>query len=164
MKNLRSESLCFLLLQGLGSESVMAQFGNPYGNRLGRQRGRPQRQPQHTPKAPEPQTAEEIVDGRMPIIVEAIGLDPFEEAVVRSTLVKHVQQKIELQILNLEQDKMREELEKVNKSQNAELEAGLPAEKFAAYMEFQDDGFRAKRKKKKKKSKEGKKVKKSSIC
>ncbi len=160
MKNLLSVSLFFVLLLGLGSESVMAQFGNPYGNQLGRQRGMPrQQQPQHTPKPPEPQTAEEIVDGRMPTIVEAIGLDPFEEAVVRSTLVKHVQQKIELQILNLEQDKMREELEKVNKSQNAELEAGLPAEKFAAYMEFQDDGFRAKRKKKKKKSKKDKKEK-----
>ena len=83
-------------------------------------------------------------------------LDPFEEAVVRSVLVNSVQKRMELQILKLEPQKMKEEYEKIRKQQDEELKAGLPEEKYQIYLQLQDNPSKTKRKQKKKKKKERK--------
>ncbi len=134
----------------------MAQYGygNGYGNGYGRGRSAVP-QAQESPREEKPLTAEEIVDLRMPSITENVGLNPFEEAVVRTSLVKHVQQRIELQILKLEGNDLREALEKIQKSQDEELKTGLPQEKYDAFIAFQERNFKkTKKKKKKKKSKD----------
>lgn len=104
-------------------------------------------------------TAEEIVAEQMPAFKEALGLTVFEEAVVSSVLTKYVQQRIELQILKLEPQKMKESYEAIQRNQEKELQEGLPPEKFEAYMNLQEENFRnldktAKEKTKKKKKKQ----------
>ncbi|MEC8830817.1 MAG: hypothetical protein VX772_00495 [Bacteroidota bacterium] len=133
--------------------SAQYGYGSPYGYGGMYGRGRsyvPQAGPVDNQKPETPPTAEEIVDEQMPSITEAIGLDPFEQAVVRTSLVQSVQQRIELQILELEPLKMKEEIEKIKMRQDAELKAGLPEDKFNAFMELQENQFKAKKKKKKK--------------
>jgi hypothetical protein len=51
---------------------------------------------------------------------------------------------------------MKEEVEKIKRRQDAELKAGLPEDKFEAFMELQENQFKAKRKKKRKKDKKDK--------
>ena len=152
MKKIRT--VLFVLLAIFASDSLIAQYGygNPYGygNRYGRQRSSIP-QAQAPPKEPEKLTAEQIVDEQLPSITEALGLDAFEEAVVRTTLIKSVQQRIELQILELEATKMQEAVEKIRNRQNEELKAGLPEDKYDAFLELQKNRFKAKKKKKKKK-------------
>ena len=157
---------CSIMLMGA---ELQAQYGyggrGGYGNRggygsrggYGRQRNTiPQAQ---TPqKEPVPLTAEQIVDNEMPSISEALDLNPFETAVLSSTLKKYVQQRIEMQILELTPEQMREGMEKITKNQEKELKAGLPLEKFEAFVELQKKGVKKtqkekKRKRKKKKSK-----------
>ncbi|MHA7862777.1 hypothetical protein [Flagellimonas marinaquae] len=138
---------------------MSAQFGSQFGNRSMYGRGRtsiPQAGPVESQKEETPPTAEEIVDSQMPSITEALELDPFEQAVVRTSLVQSVQQRIELQILQLEPLKMNEEMQKIKRRQDAELKAGLPEDKFEAFMELQENQFKAKKKKKKKKNKKDK--------
>jgi hypothetical protein len=143
--------LAFLLLF-LSSSSIAAQYG--YGSQYGRQRQRSAiPQAQTPPKEPEAKTAAQLVDEQIPKITESLGLDPFEEAVFRSTLVKYVQKRMELQILKLEPQKMKEEYEKLAKLQDQELKAGLPEDKYDKYLELQKNQFKAKKKKKKKKKK-----------
>ncbi|AKA36204.1 hypothetical protein [Flagellimonas lutaonensis] len=142
-KSLQLFTAVFLLLF---ASSLEAQYG--YGNRYGRRTSIPQAQ---TPqKEPEPKTAEEYVEERMPKIIEALELDPFEEAVVRTTLTKYVQKRMELQILKLDPKKMKEEFEKIQKLQDAEIKAGLPEEKYENYLALQKNQLKKKRKKKKK--------------
>ena len=124
-----------------------AQIGN---NRFGRGRSAIP-QAQTPPKEPEKLTAAEYVDKEMPEIKEVMELDPFEEAVVRSVLEKYVQKRIELQILKLEPQKMKEEFAKLQELQDEELKASLPEEKFQTYLELRENPTKAKRKKKKKK-------------
>lgn len=116
--------------------------------------------PQANDEKPEPKalTAEEIVEREMPNITEAAQLNPFEQAVVSSILTKYIQQRIELGILDLEPQKTREKLEQIRKNQNAELEAGLPEEKYKLILEIQEKGVR-KVKSGKKKGKKNKKKK-----
>ena len=141
------------IMMFLGSVEVLsAQFGSPFNNGYGRGRSTVPRA-QDTPKPPEPMTVEEVVDDRMPSITEALELNPFEEAVVRTTLIKYGQQRTELRILELEPNKMREEMEKISKKQEAEMKAGLPEDKFEAYLELQKNYFNTKKMKKKKKKK-----------
>ena len=128
---------------------VSAQYGN--NNRFGRQQRSAIPQAQTPPEEPKPKTADELVDEQMPRITQEIGLDPFEEAVVRSTLVKYVTKRLELQILKLEPKKMKEEYEKLADSQTEELKAGLPEDKYQAYVELEQRRFKGKKKKKKKK-------------
>lgn len=135
--------LCFTTSQ------IQAQYG--YGNRNGRQ-GR-NTIPQAPPREPEVKTPEEIVNEEMPNITSEIGLDPFEEAVVRTILIKYIQKHSELRILQLEPRKMKEEVEKLQKSQDEELKAGLPEEKYDAFKELQKNRFKKIKKKKKKKKK-----------
>jgi hypothetical protein len=148
MRTLTKISLIVLLLS---SSLSIAQFGRQ--NRFGRQGRTAIPQAQTPPKEPEAKTASQIVDEQMPNISETLELDPFEEAVVRSTLVKYVQKRLELQILKLEPEKTREEYKKIAKLQDEEIKAGLPEDKFKAYLELQKNRFKTKRKKKKKKSK-----------
>lgn len=131
---------------------IQAQFGNGYGNNgYGRrQSGIPQTQ--QTPEKAEPLTAEEIVESQMPAISEALELNPFEKAVVSTTLVKYMKQRIEIQILQLEADKMKEAYEKINLNQDAELKAGLPEEKYQAFLSLKEDGIKKTKRKKKKKN------------
>lgn len=137
----------------IGDLAAQYGYGSPYGNRYGRRQSTIPRA-QETPQEVEPPTAEEVVDQQMPSISEALGLNPFEEAVVRTTLLQSVQQRIELQILQLEPLKMKEEYEKVLKKQNDELKAGLPEDKYNAFIELQENSFKPKKKKKKKNKKD----------
>ncbi|MFT0715192.1 hypothetical protein [Flagellimonas lutimaris] len=161
MKSTQTLFFITLLIGVLTVNDMYAQYGygSPYGRRSMYGRGRsaiPEAGPVDTPKDETPPTAEEIVDEQMPSITEALGLDPFEEAIVRTTLVQSVQQRIELQILELEPLKMKEEVEKIQRRQDAELKAGLPEDKYEAFVELQENRFRAKKKKDKKKKKKNK--------
>ena len=142
-------TLCIIVFCLIGTETVSSQFGN--NNRFGRQQRSAIPQAQTPPEEPKPKTADELVDEQMPRITKEIGLDPFEEAVVRSTLVKYVTKRLELQILKLEPKKMKEEYEKLADSQTEELKAGLPEDKYQAYVELEQRRFQGKKKKKKKK-------------
>ena len=92
-------------------------YGSGYGYGYGRQRSAIPRV-QETPKEPEPKTAEQIVDQEMPGIAEALELNEFEEAVLSSTLKKYVQKRIEMQILELSPEQMREGMEKITEAQD----------------------------------------------
>ncbi len=134
---------------------LIALFGiselNAQVNRgmYGRQRSSLPRGPVER-QEPKPQTAEDIVAEEMPKITEALNLNEFEQAVVSSILTRYVDQRIQLQLLELSPEKMREGLEKIQKNQQAELEAGLPEDKFLALEEYQKNGYKFKKKKKKK--------------
>ncbi|UJH67147.1 hypothetical protein [Allomuricauda sp. SCSIO 65647] len=134
----------------LFAQGLEAQFNRQMGGRRG---GSVVPRAQTPQKEPEPMTAEEYVDERMPKIIEALELDPFEEAVVRTTLTKYVQKRMELHILKLEPKKMREEFEKIQEQQNAEIKAGLPEEKYQAYLDLQKNQLKKKKRKEKKEKK-----------
>ena len=138
----------------LSTSVLTAQYG--YGNnRYGRQQGGRSSIPQAQapPKEVVPKTADEIVDEEMPNITKSVGLDPFEEAVVRSTLVKYLRKRMELQILEIEPQKMKEEFKKIQKLQDEDLKAGLPEEKYEAFQELLKNNLKAKKKKEKKNKK-----------
>lgn len=136
-------------------------YGRGYGRGFGRSRSAiPQAQTQ--PEAPKPKTAAEIVDGEMPSIVEALGLDEFETAILTSVLKKYVQERIEAQILELPPEKMREVYAKITERQDEELKAGLPLEKYEAFVQLQKDGVAKTLKEHKKEDKKRKKKKKKS--
>ncbi|MFS4469202.1 hypothetical protein [Maribacter sp. 2210JD10-5] len=144
--------LCFI-----GSET-MAQYG--YGGRGGYGYGRQRSavpQAQTAQKPPEPKTAEQIVDDEMPSITEALSLNEFESAILSSVLKKYVQERIEAQILKLPPEKMREVYENITKRQDEELRAGLPSEKYEAFVALQKDGVSKTLKKKKKEKKKKRK-------
>ncbi|MEM1336565.1 MAG: hypothetical protein AAF717_18730 [Bacteroidota bacterium] len=146
MKSITTFSLITLLL--LFGGYLNAQVG--VGNRFGRQRTAIPQAPTPPPE-PENLTAEEVVEKEMPEIKKLMELDPFEEAVVRSVLEKYVQKRMELQILQLEPNKMKEEYLKIQEMQDAELKASLPEEKFQTYLELRENRSKVKRKQKKKK-------------
>ena len=155
--NIEKKLLFALLMLILSGTTAMAQYGygrgyNGYG--YGRQNnGIPQ--VDQTPEKEDPPTAKEIVDSQMPTIKETLGLNAFEEAVMTSVLTKYIQQRIELQILQLDQDKTRAALDDILENEDAELKAGLPEEKYEAFKQLQKDGFQ-KTKKKNKKNKKNK--------
>ncbi len=158
--------LITILIILLIAPEIEAQFGN--GGRGGGGRGgfgRQQRsaipQSQAPPKEEAPKTAEQIVDAEMPSIVASLGLDPFEEAILSTTLKKYMQERIELQILKLPNDKIREAYEKINKRQDEELKAGLPIEKYDAFVALQKSGLSKAKKDLRKEEKKKKKKKKS---
>lgn len=154
--------LAVLLL--VGSECY-AQFGRGqqgFGGRgaygYGRQRSAIP-QAQEAPKKEEPKTAEQIVDDTMPSVVEALQLNEFETAVLSSILKKYVQERIEAQILKLPPEKMKEVYIKISERQDEELKAGLPPEKYEAFIELQKNGVAKTIKNNKKKEKKRKKKK-----
>ena len=132
----------------LGFSELCGQVGQR--GMYGRQRSGIPRTPVER-QEPKPKTAEEIVEEQMPKITEALSLNDFEQAVVSSILTKYVDQRIQLQLLELSPEKMREGLEKIQINQQAELKAGLPEEKFNALEEYQKNGYKLKKKKKKRK-------------
>ncbi len=159
-------ALFTLLLTGV---ELQAQYGYGggggygYGGRgSGYGRGRSGiPQAQEPQKEPENLTADEIVDNEMPEIAAALELNGFETAVLSSVLKKYVQERIEMQILKLTPDKMREKMEKITERQEEELKAGLPMEKYEAFVELQKNGVAKTNKEKKKKEKKQKKKKKT---
>lgn len=163
LKHLIALSAIFLL-----SAEIQAQYGyggrgygygSGYGYGYGRQRSAvPQIEENH--KEPEPMTADQIVDAEMPGIAEALELNEFEKAVLSSVLKKYIKERIEMQILKLDADQMRAGMEKITKKQDEELKAGLPIEKYDAFVEMQKNGLK-KTKIQKKKEKKRKKKKKS---
>ncbi len=140
----------FSVLLMAGMQLVEAQYG--YGGYYGRRRSVvPQAE---TPvKEPEPKTAEELVAEEMPKIIEAVELNEFEAAVVSTILTKYVQQRIELQILKLSPEDTREALENIAQAQREEMEQSLPAEKYEAILDLEQNGYKKLKKKKKKKKK-----------
>lgn len=150
-------ALLTLLLMG-AAFAAEAQYGYyGYGGYYGRRQSIvPQAE---TPdKKPEPKTADEIVGEEMPGIIEAAELNEFEAAVVRSSLTRYVQQRIELDILKLSPDDTREALEKINRAHREELETGLPPEKYQAIVLLQENGYNAKKLEKEKRKKKKKKT------
>ncbi len=145
-------TLCILFI---GTE-FYGQFGNR-GNTRGafnRQSAIPRTQ--EAPEKEDPKTAAQMVDEQMPSITEALDLNDFEVAVMASILKKYVQERIEMQILKLPPEKMREGFQKINERQTEELQASLPPEKYSAFVDLQSNGV-AKTIKKKKKAKKKKK-------
>ena len=157
-------ALFALLLTGV---ELQAQYGYGgggygYGGRGTYGRGRSSiPQAQEPQKEPENLTAEEIVDKEMPAIAGALELNEFETAVLSSVLKKYVQERIEMQILKLSPDKMREKMEEITARQDEELKAGLPLEKYEAFVELQKNGVAKTNKEKKKKEKRKKKKRKT---
>lgn len=138
--------LLFLILLSLPVQAQVG-YGYPYGQRRGSSLPRG---PEQGPEEAKPLTAQEIVEKQMPMILDAVELNPFEEAVVRSILTKYVQKRIELQILELDQETTRETLERIKREQDEELKQSLSPEKFDAFMSLYEDGKKAKKKKRKK--------------
>lgn len=159
--------LILIILVIFASGELQAQYGRGYGgggygygggNGYGRQRSAIP-QVQETPKEPEPKTAEQIVDDEMPGITDALELNAFEVAVLSSTLKKNLQKRIEMQILELSPEQMREGMEKITAAQDEELKAGLPPEKYEAFVEMQENGLQKTKKEKKREKKRKKKKK-----
>ena len=144
--------IIFFIVTTLFGTEMHAQFGNP--SRFGSQRSAiPQGPTAAEQQEPEKLTAEQYVDKEMPNLIEVMSLDAFEEAVVRSILVKSVQKRMELQILKLEPKKMQEEFAKTIKIQDEALKANLPEEKYNLYLAMRENPTKTKRKQKKKKKK-----------
>ncbi|NVJ72460.1 MAG: hypothetical protein HWD80_04105 [Flavobacteriaceae bacterium] len=141
------------------SAEAMAQYGYGgygYGRRdmYGRRMSVVPRTMTEMNKEPENLTAEQIVEQQMPAFKEALGLTVFEEAILSTVLTKYVQQRIELQILKLDPQKMKEQYQIIQENQEKELQQSLPPEKFEAYMELQEENFRNLDKKAKENNKE----------
>lgn len=140
----------FLLLLILCAPMAEAQYGYGNGYYGGRRRSAVPRADEPVKKA-EPLTAEQIIENEMPQLTEALELNDFEQAVVSTILTKYIQQHIELQLLKLDADQTREGLEKISTNQEAELKAGLPEDKYNAFVELQKTGFKKNKKQQKKK-------------
>ncbi len=141
------------------SAEAMAQYGYGgygYGRRdmYGRRMSVVPRTMTEMNREPENLTAEQIVEQQMPAFKEALGLTVFEEAILSTVLTKYVQQRIELQILKLDPQKMKEQYQIIQENQEKELQQSLPPEKFEAYMELQEENFRNLDKKAKENNKE----------
>ena len=126
-------------------------MGSQYGRRSAS--GLPQID---TSVEPEEKTITETVDEQMPKIIEVIGLDPFEAAIVRNSLINSLQKQKELRILQLPAEENRKALIKLIDEQKNELKNSLPEEKYQAYMEMLKDPYKAERVKKREKRKEKK--------
>ncbi|MEE9365005.1 MAG: hypothetical protein V3U92_20575 [Cellulophaga sp.] len=159
MKNIKCLFITSFVLF-LSITEIQAQYGNGYGNNgYGRRRRSSIPATQTPQKEVKPPTAKEIVAGQMPKITELLELNAFEQAIMSTTLIKYVQQRIEIQILELTPEKTKESFEQIHKKQDAELKENLPADKYEAFVALQEDGFKRNKKKKKKKSKKKRKSK-----
>ncbi len=140
-----------LIILFFGMTPVLNAQYNQYQRNTGRRRTIPQAQ--EPVKKAEPLTADEMVAVQMPKITEALSLNDFEQAVLTSILTKYVQQRIELQILNLSPEKTREARENIDRKQDEEFKASLPEEKYDALIEYQQNGGKKVKSKKRKKKK-----------
>lgn len=153
--------VAFVVALFSGSD-LMAQYGYGYGSGYGYGYGRYRNNipsVEQEPKKPEPMTASEIVDAEMPEIAEALELNDFETAVLSATLKKYVQQRIEMQILELTPDQMRAGMERITQEQDKELQVGLPQDKYEAFVALQKQGVKKTQKDKKKEKKKKQKKK-----
>lgn len=149
MKAILKHLTIFILLFGM-VPVLQAQYST--NGSTGRRRPIAPRSQEPIEKA-EPMTADQMVAAEMPKITEALALNDFEQAVLTAILTKYVQQRIEVQILNLGPEKTHEAYENINRKQDEEFKASLPAEKYDALIEYQQNGgkkVKSKRKKKKK--------------
>ena len=148
------KNLLVIIVTLLSLSWAQAQYGNGYG-RQGQRRNRiPQAQ---TPqKEQEPLTPEQMVDNEMPKIIERIQLNDFEAAIMRSTLLKFLKARNEIFLSNLPQRETQEAIAKLFEKQDEELKAGLPQDKYEAFVELKNNGFKKKKKKKKRKKKKNK--------
>lgn len=149
----------FLIISSVTLNAQYGYGGGGYGGYgrggYGYGRGRSAIPQAETPeKEPEVLTAEQIVEGEMPKITEALELSEFEQAIVSSILTNTIQKRMELGILKLDADKTRAALEKIYKTQEEELKASLPEDKYDAFIKLQEDGFKKSKKEKKKKKKD----------
>lgn len=153
--------LIVLFIFFLTASETQAQYGNGYGRSSGAYNSQISSIPQaqDIPKEEVPKTATQIIDTEMPSIVASLELDPFEEAILSTTLKKYMQERIELQILKLPNDKMKEAYEKIAKKQDQELRAGLTIEKYDAFIALQKSGLSKAKKDLKKKERKMKKSK-----
>ncbi|MBC2840688.1 hypothetical protein [Robiginitalea sp. SC105] len=141
--------LTLMLIGGLFAAEAQYGYGNnPY---YGGRRRNVVPQAEAPPKKVEPKTAEELVSEEMPGIIQAVGLNEFEAAVVSSILTKYVQKRMELQILELTPEATQEALERLGIDQRRELEEGLPEDKYQAMIELEESRYNTKKFKKKKK-------------
>lgn len=145
------------ILLSLPSLEAQYGYGYGYGNGYGRNRMRNQFPDTQSQEKKEPLTAEEIVELQMPKILEVIDFNAFEQAIMKTTLTKYIKKYMELEILKLEGDKMKESVERLQKEQKEELKAALPKDKFDAFYALQEEGYKKARKNKKKKKKKPKK-------
>ena len=90
---------------------------------------------------------------QLPAFKAALELNDFELAVLQSVLTRHVQKRIETQLLKLSPEKTMETMEAIQKSQDEELAQGLPPEKYEKYLALQEVGFSRMEKKNKQKKK-----------
>ena len=162
MKNVKTISnstwisaLASLLLLSLCFESY-GQFGMPMGRRgmMGNPYGNPLRQMNQMPTRTEeqaPLTAEDIVVLSMNRIHETIELNAFEDAVVRSIMLEATKKRIELQILNLDQNAVKTALEEIEKLEDFRLKNELPEVIYLQLQALKEEGRSGSTKKKKKK-------------
>jgi len=150
MKSILNTLVFVILFLGVVPD-IQAQYNRTYGATGRRRSIAPQSQEPREKAAP--MTADEMVAAEMPNITEAISLNDFEQAVLTAILTKYVQQRIEVQILNLSPEKTREAYENINRKQDEELKASLPEEKYDALVEYQQNGGKKVKSKKRKKKK-----------
>ena len=138
------------LLLVLGSqESVQGQFGmggfggygyNPYSG-MGRMRSSvPRTNVAAEPDAP--LTAEEITELEMVKVKEALAIDPFEEAILRSILLEFTKKRIELQILKVDPKTLTESFRKLNDLENERLKTELSFATYEKLIELKERNFK----------------------
>lgn len=168
MKNVKSTgrftsitALASLLFMCLCFESF-GQFGMPMGRggMMGNPFGNPLRQMNQMPTRTEeqkPLTAEEIVELSMNNIKETIELSAFDDAVLRAIMLEATRKRIELQILNLEANALKTNLNEIEQAEDLRLKNELPE---VIYLQLQalkekgkSGGIEKKKKKKKKNDK-----------
>jgi hypothetical protein len=141
----------YFLIFFLGVSTALEAQVNPRYQSMGR--GTMASQAQIPQEKEQPKTAEELVEAEMPKINEVVEFSDFEQAILRSILTKYVQQRIEVQILNLGPEKTREAYEIIHRNQEEELKASLPEEKYNALKSYFENGGKKPKDKKRKKKK-----------
>ena len=104
-----------------------------------------------------PPTAEEIVEQQLLVIKESVDLDPFETAIVQSTLLEFTKKRIELQILKPSPEELQEAARKIAEDEENRLRQNLSPEKFQEILDLKNPKARKKDKDEKKKKKKKKK-------
>ena len=147
--------LTALALLITGAAHAQFGYGNGYGGNRDAYGRRISAIPNNPAPEPEPEnlTAEQLVEQQLPAFKAALELNDFELAVLQSVLTRHVQKRIETQLLKLSPEKTMEAMEAIQKSQDDELAQGLPPEKYEKYLALQEEGFSRVEKKNKQKKK-----------
>jgi hypothetical protein len=91
-------------------------------------------------------------------VKEALAIDPFEEAILRSILLEFTKKRIELQILKVDPKTLTESFRKLNDLENERLKSELSLVTYEKLIELKERNFKklkdnSEKKKKKKKKK-----------